>query len=399
VTEHLAATERVSSDPVRLRDGARFCLVVYLAVRVGLSILAGLGVSAHVPGSGAVQGVLPDDTRASTPGWHNAVDGVNRWDAGWFLRIAADGYRPDDASAAFFPGYPIAVRVIDRVFPGGTEVAGLLVSNAAFIGSLIVLYALTTREFGLSMAPPTVLLLSCFPTAFFYFAPYSESLFLLTSLLAFWWARGTRWWLAAFAGFVAGATRSFGVLLVPALLLEARAQDASVGATPRWERVLGATAPLAGMLTYLVYWQIKIGDPLQPFHAQSSWLRHPTFPVITLGRAAALGLAGIGDPRGIFWTVDLLFALVALAILTLGWRRLPLPYLAYSAVSLLMPLVFAFDARPLLSYPRFVAVVFPLFWIAASWFDHRKALIAVVATSSLGLAVLSLAFMNWQIIF
>ena len=168
MTERVSTDERQSSRGIRFRDGARFCLAVYLVVRVGLSILAGLGVGAHVPGSGAVQGVPPDDSRASTPGWHNAVDGLNRWDAGWFLRIAANGYRPEDPSAAFFPGYPITVGVVDRIVPGGTEVAGTLVSNVAILTSLIVLFALTTREFDRSMARRTVVLISCFPTAFFF---------------------------------------------------------------------------------------------------------------------------------------------------------------------------------------------------------------------------------------
>src|SRR5207244_8629204 len=115
-----------------------------------------------------------------------------------------------------------------------------------------------------------------------------------------------------------------------------------------------------------------------------------TLPLLTIGRTVAHGLYGIGDPRGIYWTLDLVFALLALVILTLGWRRLPSLYLVYAAASLLVPLVFAFDARPLLSYPRFVAVVFPLFWIAAAWLDRRNVFMGVVVASSLGFAVLSL---------
>src|SRR5207249_2778355 len=113
----------------------------------------------------------------------------NRWDAGWFERIAQEGYDANDASAAFFPGYPLAIRAIAAVLPIGEQGAAILVSNAAFVGALIVLFALTTFEFSIPMAKRAVLLLGCFPASFFFLSPYSESLFLLASLLCFWWAR------------------------------------------------------------------------------------------------------------------------------------------------------------------------------------------------------------------
>ena len=95
------------SDRVRLRDGLRPCLVVFLAARIGLSLLSVVAVDlidpfapVDVPGRAAP---------AATPGWHNAIDATERQDAIWYLRLADDGWSGDDASAAFFPLYPLTV--------------------------------------------------------------------------------------------------------------------------------------------------------------------------------------------------------------------------------------------------------------------------------------------------
>jgi hypothetical protein len=68
-------------------------------------------------------------------------------------------------------------------------------------------------------------------------------------------------------------------------------------------------------------------------------------------------------------------------------------------VSLLLPLTLAFDGRPLLSLPRFVVVVFPLFWALARLAERWRVHDAVVATSAAGLGLLSVLFVNWYYIF
>ena len=283
--------------PVRLRDGAPFSLAVFLGVRLLLSLTAVLAVGTVSPPSSATAG----GEVAALPGWHNAIDGTDRWDADWFERIAGGGYA-NDASAAFFPGYPLLIRATTWTTTLGEANAALLVADLSFLGALIVLFGLTRRYYPQDHARRTVVLIACFPASFFFLAPYSESPYLLASLLAFWWARDRRWGAAAIAGACAAATRSIGVLLVPALLVEAWRQ----GPEGRGRRLAWATAPLLGPLAYAAYWWGRVGDPLRPFHAQAAWLRtFQAFP-ITLGRALRLGLVGIGDPHGIYWTADLL---------------------------------------------------------------------------------------------
>ena len=205
----------------RLRDGVRDALVVFVIVRVLLFAISSFSVEL-LP--------LPPNQPTSVPGWPAPVPtwswtapftATERQDALWFLRIATDGYRTDDNSAAFFPLYPLAIRAV-ALLPGvGPLGAALLVSNAALFGALVVLHALTRLELGDAHARRSLLLVALFPTACFLLAPYTESLFLLLSLLAFWYARRDRWALAALAGAGAALTRSVGLVLILALWVEA----------------------------------------------------------------------------------------------------------------------------------------------------------------------------------
>jgi hypothetical protein len=382
------ASERAGT--VRLRDGAKFSFLVFLAARLGLSVLAVLTVSTVHPPSSAGSGVAAP----ATAGWHNAVDGTERWDAGWFERIARDGYRSDDASAAFFPGYPLAIRGVTAVLPLSDSDAALVVSNIAFLGALIVLFALTTFEFSTDTARRTVLLLVCFPASFFFLSPYSESSFLFASLLTFWWARRGRWGLASAAGFAAALTRSVGVLLVPALLLEAWTIDRR----ERPRAIVASLVPLLAPAAYAAYWFARAGDALEPFHAQDSWLRSLELPFVTLGNGLWLGISGITDRRGIYWTVDVALTTVVLIALALGWKRIPKPYLVYVLASLVLILSYPLPERPLLSAPRFVSVLFPAFWAMAILAKGWRFPVALVGFG-VGCVLLSVAFMNWGYIF
>ena len=94
------------------------------------------------------------------------------------------------------------------------------------------------RRLGAKSALWTVVFLSVFPTAFFFQAIYSESLFLLLSVACFLAARRGRWALAGAAGFLASLTRNTGLLLARAPRLDvvgaaARRPWAAAGQPPR----------------------------------------------------------------------------------------------------------------------------------------------------------------------
>jgi hypothetical protein len=364
-------------------------------VRVGLIVLAALAT-----------GLFPARDAVNVPGWiapplghgwHDVFAAFERQDALWFLRIATTGYAAGDGSAAFFPLYPLVVRAVSWIVGGHPLLAATLVSNLAFLGSLLVLYDLTVTEFSQAVARKTIVYIAIFPTAFFFFAPYSESLFLFLTLIAFREARRDRWPSAAAAGALAALTRSLGLVLAPALIVMALERRGGRG--PVWPRLVAGAAVLLGPLIYLGWWGLAHSDALAPIHAQANWQRELAFAPATLWNALRLAAGnGVADPN--YWIVDILVVGVVIMAVVAGWRRLPLPYLTYALGSLLVPLSYPFPPRPLLSMPRFVAVIFPAFWVLADATErHRWGNTAIVATFAGGLSLLAVLFMNWWHIF
>lgn len=386
-----------AKDAIRIRDGIPFCLAVFLCARAFLSLLGVVGVHHASPDTLVGSAPLLGSEVPATPGWHNAFDGTNRFDAGWFTSIAQDGYSADDASAGFFPGFPLTIVAVSWVLPGSTLVAALAVSNGFFLLGLIVLYALTTMEFDEGRARRIVMLITFFPSSFFFLAPYAESLFLTAVVLAFWWSRRDRLLLAGLAGLVAAGVKSVGVVIIPALLLEAAFRSEQRREMGR--RIALCLVPLISPVAYATYWLFRSGYAFEPLVAQYAWERSLQFPAVTIGDGLSLGIQGIADSRGIWWTVDLLVT-AALAGPFLHRLREPrLSYRVFVGLALLVPLTFPFPPRPLMSMPRFVIVLFPMFWALSRELSHPRAFAAALAVCVVGYSVLAISFMNWGFIF
>jgi hypothetical protein len=97
----------------------------------------------------------------------------SRWDAIRFTTIATKGYL-SLPYAAFFPLYPWLTHVLSISLRSDALITGMVISNIAFLAMLIVLYRLTATEFNRKVAQKTVLYLTIFPTALFFFAAYNE---------------------------------------------------------------------------------------------------------------------------------------------------------------------------------------------------------------------------------
>ena len=200
-----------------------------------------------------------------------------RWDSVWYLTIADSGYGGSTPRAAFFPLYPLLVRGVGTVLGGSHAallIAAFLVSLAAFIAALALLYRLTELELGPRLARPALLLLAVFPAAVYFGAPYSESLFLLLAVGAFYAARTGKWaWAGTCAG-LASATRSAGLLLLLPLVLiwwDARPRRAADAA---WLLL----APL-GIVAYAAWLGLVEGDALRFLDVQEAWSRHLAVPL------------------------------------------------------------------------------------------------------------------------
>jgi hypothetical protein len=392
------------------------------AVRIGLSsrmavlLVAIFAALSFGPASGGLARENADkfDEPALT---HAIADPVlaplARWDSVWYLTIADSGYGGSTARAAFFPLYPLLVRAVGTVFGGSHAallVAAFLVSLAAFVAALVLLYRLTELELGRRLARPTLLLLAVFPAAVYFGAPYSESLFLLLAVGAFYAARTGRWaWAGACAG-LASATRSAGLLLLIPLVLiwwsgrPRRAGDAA------WLLL----APL-GIAAYAAWLGLAEGDALRFLDVQEAWSRHLVVPLAGAWDGLVAAFDGVrqlasgsrtpvyfeqaaGDPFRIAAINVMLFATLVFAVVAcVGvFRRLPRAYGAWVAASLVLPLTFPVTPQPLMSLPRFVSVLFPVFMWLAVLCEERRVTDVVMACSAVGLGLFTSQYASWH---
>lgn len=149
------------------------------------------------------------------------LNGFAAWDGAWFTEIAKDGYRyqPGVGShVVFFPVYPTLGAVVSRIFCCDERVALLLISNGCFLAALYVLrlYVTQGERPGCARAADHSIWLYCvLPSSFFFRMAYSESLFLLLTVLVVYGmkAKWSDWALAALVGAATG-TRAVGVVLV-----------------------------------------------------------------------------------------------------------------------------------------------------------------------------------------
>jgi Mannosyltransferase (PIG-V) len=336
-----------------------------------------------------------------------------RWDAVWYLRIADSGYGDSEPRAAFFPLYPLLVRGA-ATLAGGSEgallVASFVISMAAFLAALVLLHRLVSLELGRRVASATLLLLAVFPAALFFGAPYSESLFLLVSVGAFYSARSGRWAWAGACAAAASGTRSAGLLLaIPLALLwwdsrERRARDAA------WLLL----APV-GVLAYSAWLGLVEGDALRFLDVQDAWSRELGIPLGGAWDGLTAAVDGLrqlasGDRRPIYFEeaagdpfriaainimlfASLVFALVAcMGVL----RRLPRAYGAYVAAALVLPLSFPVKPQPLMSLPRFLSVLFPIFVWLALVCEERRITDRVAAASAVGLGLFTAQYASWH---
>lgn len=381
----------------------RYALQVFLVVRLGLFLVGLLAV-----------GLLPSNKGTDVPGWpaapltggwHNVFTAWERFDALWYLRIASAGYRSDDGSAAFFPLFPLLTRAVAVPLGRHWLLGAYVVSQLALVVALMLLHRLTAMEFGDRTARRTLVYLCVFPTGFFLFAPYSESLFLALSVGCLYAARRSAWLIAGVLGALASASRSAGLLLAVPLLVEGALQvRASSELQARLRTAAAACGAAAlvpvGMGLYLAYWGIYGQDWRRPLEIQkANWSREFTWPWDSLYSGWQLGMKYIGSFPGGYHTLDLLIVAVAFAAAVWVALRLRATYSVYLGLSLVLPLLLTYGGRPFISMPRYLLVAVPIFWALTRFTERWRAHDVVVAAGAAGTGVMSLLFVNWYYIF
>ncbi|KPV43781.1 mannosyltransferase family protein [Alicyclobacillus ferrooxydans] len=313
------------------------------------------------------------------------IAGLSHWDGTWFLSVAKHGYTQSTPNAtAFFPLYPLVMRLLAHLLSFGAHghfsgpvgdrtyfLSGIIISNAAFLCALCLLYLIGTRRWSRTQTLRGLWLLALFPSSYYFSAVYSESLFLMFIAGGFLSAYQRRFALAGLCLALAALTRSLGVFAVPSMLWIIWVQ---FRAHRQWSvafrnAVTVSVLPVVGLCTYFVWLEHVYRNPLMFMTAEKShWHRHFDW----LGKSLKLDYHN--DPLGF------LTCLLFLALLVLSIRALPFEQWLFSAIAFLIPLSSVAGKYPM-SMIRFAAVLFPVFLFLGARIRRVETYQALVAVS------------------
>ena len=303
---------------------------------------------------------------------HPWVNMLSRWDAGWYVEVARDGYHYQPgmpSNAAFFPFYPLLIRATHALLflPENDywwSLTGIVLSNVALLVGLGYFRSLLAIDFDQETVSRAIIYLLIFPTTFFLSSVYSESLFLALTVGVFYYARRNHWLTACILTALVTLTRSQGIIVLLPLLIEYLAQRNFRLQQVRWNATAFALIP-AALFVFVLFLKLNLGSWSIMFDLQNAWGRRlmwPWYPVAWLFRHAPVLSVEHHDK------LDFCFLLLLPAAGIFGIRQLRLSYSFYIWTGALFFSCWGMYG----SIPRFDLVMFPLFLVLALIGIHSR---------------------------
>lgn len=277
----------------------------------------------------------------------------SNWDGGHYIGIAKAGYS-EKFQYAFFPLYPLAIRVLNQVTQNYLAAAILVSVGSTFLG-LHLLYKLVAVDFGKKIAEKTVLAFLFFPASFFLLTAYSEGLFFFLTVLAFYFLKQNKLFWATVVISLVSATRLVGLAVVAALWIDVLTRQ---GLNKQNWYIL--FAPL-GFIVYCIFLYHQTGDPFYFITAENHWQRSFTTPGVGFWETLRNIINGGFAALNFNMFLDLVFAILGVGFAIRSFRFLPPSFAIYSLLAVGIPLL----TPTLSSMPRFLLPVFPIFILVA----------------------------------
>ena len=292
-----------------------------------------------------------------------------RWDAKYYIWATSRGFSVADGSASFHPLLSILAKPIFYV-TGSPLFALLLVATVAALALYFCYYRLARLDLDDESAFRATILFAIFPASYVFYAPYTESTFLLFSVLLFYYARERRWFLAGLCGALATLTRQQGLFLIVPLFMEL------------WSAKERKPVAFSSMLLipvayglWILYRTFALADSypdLSSFHGLIySTLISPSahrvvaeqdflFPL----HALYLAFVKLWQAHNIPTITDLLVGACMVIITALSWRNLRNSYRVYVLIILLVSFGYHTGMQvssPYMGLPRHLLLAFPVF--------------------------------------
>ncbi|THD66232.1 MAG: hypothetical protein E7813_13190 [Bradyrhizobium sp.] len=311
------------------------------------------------------------------------VGALCQWDCRLYNDLAYNGYEssanPDGgANWAFFPLYPIMLSSFHFI-TGLSLIGSGAVLNQCCIG-LAAAFARPLFKNDLSGYWVFCTLLIAGPLSFYYSTGLTEALFVMLTVIVLACLQRGNYLAAGVAASLLSATRVTGIFIVLPIMVQAvidyRRGTLTIG--PALVALL--LAPI-GLIAFMIYLYVDIGDPLAFAHVQSAWGRSLHSPFFWMLWGLRRGPSGLG-----FWLI--VTAIGALTMCVVMALRGALGAALFCAASLTLALSTGPD-----SMPRFVAGLVPLTITTAQILPGSPATRLAAATAAAALGVY--ATMKW----
>lgn len=197
------------------------------------------------------------------------------WDSKIYLDIIINYYSPTTyfpIKYPFFPFYPLLIKFISSLLQSNPIIIGIIVNQLVFLISFIIIYKYCKNFLKLSdnHIEFTLVLLSISSINIYMNILYTESVFMLILLLAFYNLRNEKYWIAAIFGFTLSATKIIGVLFILPFFIHIYKKSPKIFS---WQTIIQIALISSGLLLFMLYLFKITGDPLKFVHAQVHWGR------------------------------------------------------------------------------------------------------------------------------
>lgn len=291
----------------------------------------------------------------------------------------SEGYIDDVVRLVFLPFYPILIRAAAG-FIGDYFLTAMLISHLAFSLAGCVMYRVARFDMDHDDAIRSVRILALLPSALFYAAPMSDSLFLLLSVVSIYFMRKKNYFAASLIAGLASFTRSLGLTLFAPICFELIAdtvreiKNGELKLSRTSGRVLSLALIPLGFCVYLYINYVVSGNPFQYLIYQyEHWGQELGWFFNTVSYMVYYGIEYFKEgTTTLVWGLsipNLTFIFGSLAVLAARVKKLRPSYTAYSIAYF----VIAIGATWLLSAPRYLASLFPVSFALSGLVKNKAA--------------------------
>jgi Gpi18-like mannosyltransferase len=317
----------------------------------------------------------------------------SNWDGGAYLRIAEKGYGIMDTDYAFFPAYPLAIKLVSFITLGNYLFSAQLVSWFSLFFSLIFLYKLVRLDFSSEVAEKTLNYLLIFPTSFFLLATYTEPMYLFFTIASLYYFRKFSYFKSSVFGAISTAVRIVGINIFPAILFE-MIENKKI---KKSKTIFAVILIPVGLLAYMLYCFLNKGNALYFTYIHDKyWQRDQiTYPFKVLLAYIKNFFLHPGNPftsrDSSIICLEFLVSVIFLALIVFVWLKVRRSYALYALLVWSMPLITGRTGSML----RCVLVLFPCFIALALIGNKYKNFDKFyLFLSAMLLAVFAISFIN-----